>query len=260
MQADTPPERRLNPFAFPPETNVRFTLLVVAALLLAVNLGNSLVAVTEIAGTPDAYELSVEPGDYRKYSPDDFANVGRALRQSVLTLALPGSLMLGVLLLANAVFRGHPDRIRRRKQLQPITPGDDPKLFEALQQLAAISGVSPLPSIEVGAKSRAPDGQAFGLRRHYALRLGGRLRLLLRKAPQSFRAIVLHELAHIANRDVVRTYFAQALWVAVVILGIVPMLFIIGIEIIQNVGDRLAGGPMGRGGSPGRHHAPRHVR
>jgi len=242
MQAESPRRPRLNPFAFPAETNVRFTLLVAAALLLAFSLGNSLVAATGLAETPEGFEFSVQPDELRKFSPEDFANVRRVLGQSFVGLALPGGLMLGVLVLANAVFRGHPDRIRRRKQLQPLTPDDDAQFFEALQELAAVSGVSPLPSIEVGARSRTLDGQAFGLRKRYALRLGGGLRLLLRKAPHMFRAIVLHELGHIANRDVVRTYFAQALWVAVVILGIIPMLVLISITAFQSVADKLAGG------------------
>jgi hypothetical protein len=38
-ETDAPNKRRLNPFAFPSETNVHFTLLVVAALMLAFNLG-----------------------------------------------------------------------------------------------------------------------------------------------------------------------------------------------------------------------------
>jgi hypothetical protein len=47
--------------------------------------------------------------------------------------------------------------------------------------------------------------------------------LLMRRAPAQFRAIVLHEMAHIAHGDVGRTYFTQALTISVLALGIAPL-------------------------------------
>jgi hypothetical protein len=81
------------------------------------------------------------------------------------------------------------------------------------------------------------DGQAFGLPKKPAIRLGKRLRLLLRKSPDTFFAIVLHELGHLANGDVPRTYFAQSLWVAVVALTLVPLFLYVTIELARRILD-----------------------
>jgi hypothetical protein len=68
------------------------------------------------------------------------------------------------------------------------------------------------------------SGQAFGFKGDYALRLErGLYRVVLLKSRDVFRAVVLHELGHIFNQDVWRSYFAQALWTAVIVLAIVPV-------------------------------------
>jgi hypothetical protein len=64
------------------------------------------------------------------------------------------------------------------------------------------------------------------------MRLGDRMRVLLRKSPAMFRGAVLHEMAHIANGDVGRAYFAQSLWATMSILLLAPTtLTIIGLFI-----------------------------
>jgi Zn-dependent protease with chaperone function len=233
-ETDAPKKRRLNPFAFPSETNVHFTLLVVAAMMLAFNLGLIMGWGTGLVKYQDAPALDVNVSDP--------VSVEQGLTQAVSSVALPGALMLSVLILATVIYRGHPSRIRRNKNLRLMTRSDDAQFVDAVQNLVKLSGISPAPSIEVAAGSRSVDGQAFGLHKHYALRLGGRLRLLLRQSPNSFRAIVLHELAHIANADVARTYFAQAIWIATVILIIIPAIVFIAFKFTQGLTEKLTGG------------------
>jgi Zn-dependent protease with chaperone function len=222
METDAPKERLLNPFAFPSETNVRFSLLIITALMLAFGIISSVGVGTGILKTPEWDNGWI---DYFLY------------------VAVPGDSMLSVLVLATVIYRSYPNRIRRVNNLIAMNQDDDTKFAEVMQELVSLSGVFPPPSIEMAHGSQSVDGQAFGLRNQYALRLGGRLRLLLRQNPAKFRAIVLHELGHIANADVTRTYFAQAIWIAFVFLIIFPVLFYIAFNFIDGLYELITSGP-----------------
>jgi Zn-dependent protease with chaperone function len=166
----------------------------------------------------------------------EIANNSRETIQLLTQLSLPLLLSLAVLVLAFLIYRSHPARIQRRKKLTPFGPNRDPNFHHEIQQLCVVAGISPVPTVMMSQEIKGQNGQAFGLRHRYILGLRGGMRLALVKAPDSFRAIVLHELAHIANGDVGRTYFAQALWVAVILLALVPLiLFFTGTAILEPI-------------------------
>lgn len=239
-EANASNTRRLNPFVFPSETNLRFTLLVVAALMLTSDLADFMGVATGVIKdipAPSAIDLSTSAS-----VEQNIVEWNQALSQALWAAAVPSVAMLVVLGVAALIYRSHPGRIRRANNLRLMTRGEDAKLVDAVQALASLSGVSPAPSLEVAAGSRSTDGQAFGLPKHYALRLGGRLRLLLRQSPDTFRAIILHELAHIANGDLARTYFAQAIWTAIVFLGVIPVIIFMAFRFIQGMAEKLTGG------------------
>jgi Zn-dependent protease with chaperone function len=220
---EEPRRRVLDPFLFPSETNARFVLLIAAALLLSFNEGLNLAS-------------QYIPFDFQTYPSLDIDLIDPAavavgfqewsftMAQALRFLAVPFAWTIAVLLLASLIYATHAARLRWRRKLRPMSREQDPQFMDAVADLAARDGISPTPAIEVGENSRSMDGQAFGFAPRYALRLGGRLRLLFRKNPDSFRAIVLHELAHIANGDIARTYFAQAIWYALVLLVVMPAL------------------------------------
>lgn len=228
---------RLNPFIFPAETDVRFTLLVIAGCMLAVNISLFFPYIfipdrTVASSLPDALPSvdALPPVEYLEQTRA--ANLTWAL-EALRMLALPVALVVALFLLALIIYRAHPAFIRRKRKLKPLAPGKDQTFYQEVYRLAGLAGIAPPPVIELGQGLHLQNGQAFGFPKRYMLRLDGGLRLLLRKAPSTFRAIVLHELAHIANRDVARTYFAQSLWVAVVSLAIVPLVVAIAYIIID---------------------------
>lgn len=197
---------------------MRFTLLVVAAIVLTYGLIESL-------GT--GFEF---------------------LPNVLIRLAVPGAFVVFLILLALIIYWGHARRIRRNRKLNLITRDDDALFVDELLGLLSLSGVSPAPSFEMTRRGpQVADGQAFGLWNRYALRLGGGLRLLLRRDLPSFRAIVLHELAHIANGDITRTYFAQAIWTAFIILVAIPAILFIGFNFIPGVIEKFMDGPTREG-------------
>lgn len=225
-------KHHLNPFAFPAETETRFTLLVAATFLFAVNIGwfmlyvfdsNGQNRVPTAAETP-AIETSAE-GAIRQTVAMSLAAAAQGL-YLLSYLAIP---VLALLALALSLYYLYPYWLRRRRKPYPFLPDKDPLVYAEVQSLANLAEISPAPVIEMGPGLRSQASQIFGFQGRYSLYLDGGLRLLLRQAPDMFRAIVLHELAHIANRDVGRTYFAQALWLSILFLTLV----VLGVLSIQ---------------------------
>jgi Zn-dependent protease with chaperone function len=223
------PEGQLNPFALPPETDARFILLMISALALAFLLSDPLRyilipdAANPYAAVPPA------PGDI---PVDEFfqAHVKYGIQlmlASISSLILPLSLIGMTFLLAAVLYWDHPRRIRRRKGTVPLSSRSDPRFEQELAALSTQAGLQSLPNIELGKNLAVQDGQAFGVGRKKSLYLDGGLRILLRKSVENFRAIVRHELAHIVNRDIDKTYFAQSLWIAVVIITILPLVVLV---------------------------------
>jgi peptidase M48-like protein len=207
-------KRRLNPFAFPLETNAFFALLAITAPVWMLELG-------QVVGIGTGL---IQSGDLLA-TASSIENEG-VVSLDVRRLSFSLILVLLVFALATIIFLSHPLRIRFRKGLRQIRRDQDPKFVDAVQELIDLSQVSPSPRIEVATSSYSVAGQAFGLWRNYSLLLGNRFRLLFRQDIASFRGIILHELAHIANHDISRTYFTQALWIAVIGLTVIPTILL----------------------------------
>ena len=221
---------RLDPFALPAETDLRFNLLIVAAVMMALSLGHTVtVWLAEVLRTnPD-----LDPWDYT-LGVDNYS-FSEALRLflnglwiNLPWMLLPLILLLIVLAIALIIYRQHPTRIQRRKGLEPLTVDRDARLVEEVDRLAETAGIHP-PRLTINPESKSLDGQAYGFPGRYVIRLGGRLRLLLRKRPAFFRAVVLHEMGHIANRDVRRAYLAQSIWIAVLVLAVLATSVLTGV-------------------------------
>ena len=197
VESDRHIEQRLNPLAFPDETRVRFTLFALAALTWVMNWVPVMVGVISDLLAGQAVTVNTDPW----------------------LIVWP----LAVLSLAVVLYLAHPARIRRKGRLIPLDAQKDALLISEVARLSQLAQVSPAPRVLVR-KSDSTNGQAFGLPGRYTVRLDSGLRIAVRRAPQIFRAVVLHELAHLANGDIGRTYFGQALWLATAILAIAPFI------------------------------------
>jgi hypothetical protein len=207
--------RQLNPFAFPAETHLRFKLLLISCLALAYSMG--FVADEHIAafrGLDNSVQIAMGRAEQlmeQEYIGWEIAGVLLASQ------AVQVGFVFAVVILAWVIYRNHPTRIRRQKKLQPFLQNVDPSLHNEIGKLASLAGIS-LPFIEIGENIYLQNGQAYGVYRKYIIGLGKGIRLLMRKAPQKFRVICLHEMAHIANGNIPQTYFAQAIWIAIAIV------------------------------------------
>lgn len=111
-------------------------------------------------------------------------------------------------------------RIRRRRLVR-LRLDSIPGLDRTLRECCALAGVRVVFLLDV--LNPRVGGVAFGLpgRRYVALNRG--LLVLAGNDPESFRAIVLHELAHVRNRDIDLTTLTLAVWRSFVFGVLVPV-------------------------------------
>jgi Zn-dependent protease with chaperone function len=157
-------------------------------------------------------------------------------------LGLPAGLLLLIAGSALWIYRRHPRRIQQQKKVHPLDPQKDGDILEEVRGMSVLAGLPQPPRLEISPGFRGQGGQAFGLPGRYVIRLDGGIRLLKRKAHASFRAILLHEIGHIANQDVNRTYLTQALWNALVVFIFIPLGLLMGVFFAQGVYTRFQDG------------------
>ena len=215
-------ERLLNPFTFGSETDARFSLLIITALASVSAIGmfvtsrfrdqSSIVIPTEFYFTITSYN-------------EYFAYFLSAVKVEGAFFLLQSALVVVFIGLSFWWFRRHPTRLRQRLNLRTVMPDEDQSFVAAINILTDHTGLlPPYPELVMPEHSNQTDAQAFGLNNNYVIRLGGALPILMRRDMSVFRAIILHELAHIANRDITRTYFLQALWTMYISLIALPFL------------------------------------
>jgi Zn-dependent protease with chaperone function len=224
---------RLNPFAFPSDTTFRFFLLIVS--IVGVNLffynwlyfsfadnqsdlSRELACLQEqIAG----YEAATSLGDIDAAN-DRFSQCRAAINRPKGTFMLGGVALL--LVTAFALFLLTPLWKLRRGRLTDLPEEDAPEVTAELRSLVREAGLEREPRFVWNPLNAGSSGLAFGhIGRYYVALSGGLVTQFFTDRP-GFRAVVLHELAHLRNRDVSKTYFTISLWHAFVLVGVLPFL------------------------------------
>lgn len=233
------PLPRLNPFLFPSETKIRFILLIISLLgvTLYTYLRIGLLVFRGAWGRAEAAclvkvgPLSPSPA-LRAVDPlawsQDFDAYLKAFRECdrPISLAQGGWMLGGVVLvlgLAFLLYWNYPRYLKRRQRLQPLTREDVPEVIEELEHLSRQAGLVRTPGFLWNPLDLTVSGQAFGRRGQYEIALTGGLVTKFYTDPPVFRAIVLHELAHLHNADVDNSYFTVAVWWAFVLACLLPL-------------------------------------
>lgn len=133
---------------------------------------------------------------------------------------------LALLLVAAAVYWWQPrlrDRWRRTVPAEAVDT--DGTLRAALTELRERAGITSGVRFRVDPARTTAGAVVYGHFGSYTVCLHAGL--LVRRAtdPEGFRAVVLHELAHIRNRDVDHASASTALWRVFVLLALLPYLF-----------------------------------
>ncbi|MFF4243622.1 M48 family metalloprotease [Streptomyces sp. NPDC001822] len=91
-----------------------------------------------------------------------------------------------------------------------------------LDELVATAGLARPPRFVVASAAVTASAVVFGRWRRPTIRLDGGLVATSDTQRDRFRAVVLHELAHVRNGDVGVTYFTVALW-RVFLTSVLPL-------------------------------------
>ncbi len=221
---------RYNPFAFPSDTDFRFWLLI------AVTLGASLLMYQGIANeiafggeTETAVNDRCSARAAAAYPGSSFAQ-----RESWLTVfnactgesgASHAGAAAGVAVLvagAVALYLLHPAWKRRRGRWVPLADDDAPQVVVELQALSRAAGLRSPPAFLWNPLNMAKSGVSFGTPQRRFVALTGGLTTTLWTDPDVFRAVILHELAHLRNGDVDKAYLTVAVWWSFVVVAMLP--------------------------------------
>lgn len=230
MTADTSDgtrEPRLNPFVFPPDTDLRFVLLVVSVLgasLFAYNWlyyeisGSALQETLRgclplVEGTLDGVRGAARYLSFEKC-------VETAERAQAIWIFSGVALLVA---LSGLIYGSIPALKIRRSRLVPLTDERAPGVAAYLEELYLEAGLSRPPTILVDPRNASVSGLAFGRvgKRYVSLNAG--LVMKFYTGRPTFRAIVLHELAHLRNADVDKTYLSVSVGLAFAVAALAPL-------------------------------------
>ncbi|MFJ5546435.1 M48 family metalloprotease [Streptomyces sp. NPDC093225] len=138
-----------------------------------------------------------------------------------------------VLVLGVVVHLLFPTWKRYRTRTVPL---DEAELIAWLSTLAARCGLPRTPAFVVDqAAPFSANAVAFGRSGWYTIRLDLGLVTLYRTDRQAFEATLLHEYAHLRNRDVDLTYLTLALWRVFLVCVVVPFVVVVGWRLVPAV-------------------------
>ena len=236
----SPHQTRLNPFVFPSDTDLRFVLLVVSVLGSSLFVYNWLYHDFFASQFVDALRrcMVTSPADYHGpeagAATDPFAafNQTAAQHQAIERCIEPVEraqflwIICGVVLIlavASMIYWAIPLLKIRRDNLVPLTEERAPGVGAYLAELCHEASLSQSPTFLVNPLNHSASGVAFGRRgRRYVVLNVGLLVKFYADRP-AFRAVVLHELAHLRNADVDKTYFSVAVGITFAIVALGPL-------------------------------------
>ncbi|MFI6170466.1 M56 family metallopeptidase [Nocardia sp. NPDC051052] len=131
---------------------------------------------------------------------------------------------VAVVVVATAIYLLWPMWRRRHSRLLPIDLSSTDELAGQLRDLVAVAGLRKTPGFAIDPRSDTVGAVVFGRLANYTVCLDAGLVARSAAHPEVLRDVVLHELAHIRNRDVDITYATVAVWRAFLLCALLPYL------------------------------------
>ncbi|GAB7106968.1 hypothetical protein JCM4814A_52820 [Streptomyces phaeofaciens JCM 4814] len=225
------PVRRGSMFGLPGETTFLFVLLVATVTISCSGFMPSLFAATtdtrdlarSISACLHQSETVTQPArpagpadnhainDMYKAKAGQLKATGECLAPARHRLVRWQAVGLGLVLGAGVLlYLAHPLWCVRRRRLRPLTTDDAADLLAELERLRHVAGVGRVRFF-LEPRNSVPSAFVFGLPRRRALALSTGMVVRHHTDPAAFRAVVLHEMAHLRNRDIEPTYLALTL-------------------------------------------------
>ncbi|QDQ09696.1 M48 family metalloprotease [Streptomyces spectabilis] len=213
-------------------TTRRCALFLVLAVTLTVGLTLRAVRVLVSSGqdadlldSPDGRERGLPPLDALFMSKSQLARPHEAV---ILDNAEAIAVGAGGLMLLTAAALHLCGPALRKRRLHRITP-DHLVLHDALLRLTRQAGIARTPDFYCDPHRISTGAVTFGSAGRYCLALDNGLVAMVDEAPLTFgreraifTAVVLHELAHLRNRDVELGSAVRALWLAFAAIVVLP--------------------------------------
>ena len=230
-------------FCFPSETTISFIILIIAALFVAVNIGQNIERTIQVILEKPGEETGspLFPGTQNN---DENSNGLSSQHGSILTYAKPLVVpLISALLLftvATMIFLRYPNYLKTRSNYNPI---DSEKLHTFHQYVLNVSSslLKKSPEVLITSSLMTANAQAFGTGIKNFLKLDGGLRLLQMKSKRMFDAILHHELGHIINKDLAKTYYSVSIWYAVIGIFALPLIGLLLVVFYQGVFLKFSG-------------------
>ncbi|MQY26566.1 M48 family metalloprotease [Nocardia aurantia] len=211
-------------------TTARFILLLVLLLSASASLMADLITqvllrpdwgcVLAAGGDPDGTAAQITAVIDRQRTLFEACERGRDRR---LPIWVPLMWLVLVPLCAAALFPALHAWQTRRGRVVPLAEIDRTGGTQRLlAELVAVSGLRRAPRFVVDPAAARAGAVVFGRTGRATVCLYGGLLAGRRTRPHRFRAVVLHELAHIRNGDVTLAYATVALWRAFVAIVLIP--------------------------------------
>jgi Zn-dependent protease with chaperone function len=229
---------RLNPFAFPSDTSFRFVLLNVFVLCSSLAIYGvmwpAFYAAEDEAFNRCGYEwvqnLDFKSLDYLR-SVSNLVKCSQPYTHSLAIFRIAGVvLLLGV---AFGIYWLFPAWKIRHDGLRSLKSEDAPGVVACLDKLCCEVGLSPHPVFMWNPLNPTSNALAFGRHGRYYVAVTAGLIKSFSTDRSGFQAVVLHELAHLRNADVAKTYFTVSIWQAFVGTSLVPL----GLSLFWHGGD-----------------------
>ena len=234
--AEALPRVRLNPFAFPSETTFRFLLFMAGIVGFSVlgfdwvfttltNARAEAVALGEcVRGLPVGGEVATNA------QLEAFRACKAAVQEGRRLFILAG---VAVLLAVAAVIYAMTIA-RRRRKFRQLARDDAPEIVAEVEGSAREMAVRPSPRLAWNPLDRRSLAVAFGGPRNRFLAVSGGLMTLFVRDRATFRAVVLHELAHLRNGDLDLAQFAIAVWHSLLIVALAPFAVVLVVTFLTN--------------------------
>ncbi|GAA3859702.1 hypothetical protein GCM10022243_26950 [Saccharothrix violaceirubra] len=216
----------------PTGTTLRFTTFALLAAATTLYVFGIYASVWPTTAGQEGLRCQVRSGLYLTASSSVDPDEGKWSRYRECMSAMLGAraawLLGGLLLLfvvALVIYLVRPAWRIRRSRLVPLEGALADELRDTLAALVAEAGLRTAPEFVLDPARFRAGGVAFGNHRRKVVCLDAGLVALHRRDPESFRALVLHELAHVRS-DVTTTYATLAVWRSFLAVTLVPFVLI----------------------------------
>ncbi|MEU4641020.1 M48 family metalloprotease [Micromonospora sp. NPDC023814] len=202
-------------------TTLRFVLLLTLLLVASVWMTQFTLANLGLLRRAAVACAGMVPTDDRRvtWDPTDCVEL-QAVTPPWWVIPAASLLLLGA---AAVLFAVLPRWKARRGRVLPLAAVDrEGQVSRMIAELVVQTGLRRVPTVLVDPTALSAGAVVFGRTGRPRLCLHGGLLARMHADPHAVRAVLLHELGHIDNRDVTLTYAAVALWRSFVVVALVP--------------------------------------